>query len=735
MLGASSSLQESGLDALILNATNPLVRHEDPNSVQAVVQAVCQDPVPASAVAVRILAHKIHSPQQREAMKALSVIQACIVNCGPAFHAEIGKFRFLNEMIKLVSPKFAGQVTSPEIKSRVIELLHCWSRDLTEEPKIAEAYNMLKKQGVVKEDPAYIGPLFATTPTPRPASSTIEDSERSQQLQRLLQSKRPEDLDKANALIQAMVRDDQRRMERANNTLMELEMARNNVKVLDEMLSEHEQRTCDSTHVSLMAELHATCTRLRSALYQTIAQSTDAASEHIGEMIAVNEDLTRVMGRYALLLQARAPTAASAPPQPRPSDSGEVLLDLSSPHKTSSSAASADLVQEQLSRFGLADDLPAAPPAPTTPSAPCSAAVLLQELDCPTSSSVAGPPPCFDVAQLAPDGRSPDHSSPAEGLDPPLIPLSTPVTAPQTAPEPSISHVDPLTALSSSLLQSVLPPNQTSLGHSFSAPTKLSMNQMKLMKASAPPASMPTSSSSPLDLKPTPVSSSEVLEHKLPSENVSLAPSESKATSNSIISGVLDNYTSGVTGPRAACAGETSRAVPNISGSSHGSAACNSGIKLANGNIECLLNGDNPSGKKADYDTGSLSRAQFLDVKPPTDICVDIESIQPGTRAPMTLIETRAVSMTLHHTLNAPRADVSVYVLTTTSRSAAPLTQYLVQACVPRACRVLLLPPSAPKIGGGCNPNQVNVSLKLMLSYNINGDTVTEMAEVDNLEQ
>lgn len=66
------------------------------------------------------------------------------------FHFEIGKFKFLNEMIKLVSPKYAGNTTPPAIKSRVLELLFCWMTDLTHEPKIAEAYNMLKKQSIVK---------------------------------------------------------------------------------------------------------------------------------------------------------------------------------------------------------------------------------------------------------------------------------------------------------------------------------------------------------------------------------------------------------------------------------------------------------------------------------------------------------------------------------------------------------------------------------------------------------
>lgn len=62
-----------------VNATNPLVRHEGPNAVQAVVQAVLQDTA-APTTAVRILAHKIHSPQEREAMKALSVSVPVVVS-------------------------------------------------------------------------------------------------------------------------------------------------------------------------------------------------------------------------------------------------------------------------------------------------------------------------------------------------------------------------------------------------------------------------------------------------------------------------------------------------------------------------------------------------------------------------------------------------------------------------------------------------------------------------------
>lgn len=70
--------------------------------------------------------------------------------CGSSFHAEVGKFRFLNEMIKLVSPKYLGNSTPVAVREKVLELLFSWTVDYPREMKIKEAFEMLKKQGVVK---------------------------------------------------------------------------------------------------------------------------------------------------------------------------------------------------------------------------------------------------------------------------------------------------------------------------------------------------------------------------------------------------------------------------------------------------------------------------------------------------------------------------------------------------------------------------------------------------------
>lgn len=71
-------------------------------------------------------------------------------NCGPQFQAEVGKFRFLNELIKLISPKYLGSLTPDAVRTEIIELLYLWTREYPIETKIQEAYEMLKKQRVVQ---------------------------------------------------------------------------------------------------------------------------------------------------------------------------------------------------------------------------------------------------------------------------------------------------------------------------------------------------------------------------------------------------------------------------------------------------------------------------------------------------------------------------------------------------------------------------------------------------------
>lgn len=130
-----------------------------------------------------------------------------MVRCGNAFHSEVGKFRFLNEMIKLVSPKYLAAQTPSNVRQKVLQLLYVWTLDYPKETKIKEAYDMLRKQGVIKEVPSLSVSADGINVVKKSAPSVFQDEEKSKLLQYLLQSKNPEDLQAANRLIKSMVKE------------------------------------------------------------------------------------------------------------------------------------------------------------------------------------------------------------------------------------------------------------------------------------------------------------------------------------------------------------------------------------------------------------------------------------------------------------------------------------------------------------------------------------------------
>lgn len=93
-----------------------------PQPDAAALEAFCvvmRDSTDGPQLAAQALAARIHSTNAREALLALTMLDRCMRRCDSNFHAEVGKFRFLNEMIKLVSPKYFADRTAPEVRTRV----------------------------------------------------------------------------------------------------------------------------------------------------------------------------------------------------------------------------------------------------------------------------------------------------------------------------------------------------------------------------------------------------------------------------------------------------------------------------------------------------------------------------------------------------------------------------------------------------------------------------------------
>ena len=117
---------QTRLETLLFEATNPSngTNANHINVIKQFCDTVNMSPE-GPVLAARLLGHRVQSPQDQEALKALAVLEAAVKSCGNAFHQEIAKFKFLNEMIKLVSPKYLGSQRPQHVKQRVIELLFC----------------------------------------------------------------------------------------------------------------------------------------------------------------------------------------------------------------------------------------------------------------------------------------------------------------------------------------------------------------------------------------------------------------------------------------------------------------------------------------------------------------------------------------------------------------------------------------------------------------------------------
>ncbi|CAK6443903.1 unnamed protein product [Pipistrellus nathusii] len=433
-----AEMEPETLEARINRATNPLNKELDWTNINGFCEQLNQD-FEGPPLATRLLAHKIQSPQEWEAIQALTVLETCMKSCGKRFHDEVGKFRFLNELIKVVSPKYLGSRTSEKVKNKILELLYSWTVGLPEEVKIAEAYQMLKKQGIVKSDPKLPVDTIFPHPPPRSKNVIFEDEEKSKMLARLLKSSHPEDLRAANKLIKEMVQEDQKRMEKISKRVSAIEEVNNNVKLLTEMVMSHSQGgAAAQSSEDLMKELYQRCERMRPTLFR-LASDTEDNDEALAEILQANDNLTQVINLYKQLVRGEEVNGdAAAGPIP---GSTSALLDLSGLDLPPSGTT-----------------YPAVPTCPVTQASPEQPSASVSLLDDELMSLGLSDPTPPSGPSLEGAGWNSFQSS--NGAEPPA-PAPAPSTDswhPAQTSLPASSGLDDLDLLGKTLLQQSLPP-------------------------------------------------------------------------------------------------------------------------------------------------------------------------------------------------------------------------------------------------------------------------------------
>ncbi|XP_072098854.1 ADP-ribosylation factor-binding protein GGA3 isoform X1 [Mobula birostris] len=639
----------------------------------------------------------------------ISVLEASMKNCGRRFHNEVGKFRFLNELIKVVSPKYLGDRVSEKVKTKVIELLFSWTVALPEETKIKEAYQMLKKQGILQQDPQIpIDKTLIPSPTTRPKNTVFEDDEKSKLLARLLKSKKPEDLQEANKLIKNMVKEDEARMQKITKRLNTLEEVNNNVRLLNEMLAHYNKDDSTEGDKELMMELYDQCEKMRRALFK-IASETEDNDNSLGEILQASDDLSRTINSYKKIVEGQAVNGElSLPEPPKPSGSGgdsdtATLIDL----------AGLDVISAKADHTA-APIFPIIPPPPNVSGdstcrlsslsdvnkQPPSTAGAMGLLDVELLSLGLNDPPLFNGVDKEP-GEPPlksllmDNST----LNPFTVPL---------APAGSRSSTNPATHSETSIFEQPPP-------HSFLA--------SQLTHAPAMPLSVKGSA---VLSAPTPC---------LPAQSLSLFPggcgsgSSTPAAFGSFTLNTLEQK------HREELRG-ASRVMGVVSGTVGGSGQCT------------------PSAAPGSPLFHSLSPQPVSPLRtgPPevslANVLVPLETIKPSSVLPVTAYDKNGFRILLHFAKDCPpaRPDVLVIVISMINTSPLPITNVVLQAAVPKTMKVKLQPPSGTELAPFnpilppaaitqvmllANPLKEKVRLRYKLTFAMGHQICSELAEVD----
>ncbi|XP_052543832.1 ADP-ribosylation factor-binding protein GGA3 isoform X2 [Tympanuchus pallidicinctus] len=654
-------------------------------------------------------------------------------NCGRRFHNEVGKFRFLNELIKVVSPKYLGDRISEKVKTKVIELLYSWTVALPEEYKIKDAYYMLKRQGIVMFDPVIpVDKILIPSPPPRPKNPVFDDEEKSKLLAKLLKSKNPDDLQEANKLIKSMVKEDEARIQKVTKRMHTLEEVNNNVKLLNEMLVHYSKEDSSEADRELMKELCERCETKRRTLFK-LASETEDNDSSLGDILQASDNLSRVINSYKKTIEGQV-------------INGEVDLQVISGVEGSKNTL-IDLAGLDVTSTSTP---PVAPttltPAPTAAPVPAEIPVL--------------PPPPQTFSQLRSSSLSQVEAAPTQQsstanslslLDEELLCLGLNDPAPAAGKEASeknqwsmfeneqldLDFFNPKTVTvdcnptGNHLLHHTL---QTTCGTSVTLPSAFTASQ------TAP--SMPAPNSIPF------VFSAGLAAPVGPSKTIPAAPGY---LSSSALGQLLEESKGTAT---------QGMATPSVLPGVTLPASVTSSALMAPAGLPVTAPGTPPipfpNSCTAVSGSSLFHPASFQQQDSPmkapeislANIHVPLESIKPSSALPVTAYDKNGFRILLHFAKECPpgRSDVLVVVVSMLNTAPLPVKNIVLQAAVPKSMKVKLQPPSGTELSPFnpiqppaaitqimllANPTKEKVRLRYRLTFTLGDQLATEVGEVD----
>lgn len=263
--------------------------------------------------AVRAIKKRLHNAMSKNnavVMYTLTVLETAVKNCNHHFHVLVCNKDFVQDLIKLIGPKFdAPQI----IQERVLSLVQAWADAFRGDPTLAgvvQSYDDLKSKGV--EFPAADLDTLAPIKTPKrtvfnqPPPSTLDTPAQPEQAAQQSPRSYAQVLNPTYDVI--TIREQGQEPitptpAQLTKLRADLDVVNQNVKVFRETLTDVVPRKETADELQLLTQLNDGCRQMQQRVLDLIRY---VSSEEVTyELLMVNDSLNSVFEKYDRFISNR----------------------------------------------------------------------------------------------------------------------------------------------------------------------------------------------------------------------------------------------------------------------------------------------------------------------------------------------------------------------------------------------------------------------------------------------
>ncbi|XP_074484950.1 target of Myb1 membrane trafficking protein isoform X1 [Sebastes fasciatus] len=235
----------------------------------------------------------------REIMLALTVLEACVKNCGHRFHNLVASQEFIEGvLVRSILPKYNPPTA---LHDRVLSLIQSWADAFRSSPSlvgVVYVYDDLRRRGL--EFP--MTDLDALSPIHTPNRSTPENgTPETTQVAAPAQQSQPQapssvPAENTSPPVQPSEGSGSLSAEQEQKLRSELALVKGNLTVMSEMLNELIPGQSQQDDTELLQQLYSVCKSMQSRVVELIPNLLDEG--FIEELLMVNDDLNNAFIRY-----------------------------------------------------------------------------------------------------------------------------------------------------------------------------------------------------------------------------------------------------------------------------------------------------------------------------------------------------------------------------------------------------------------------------------------------------